>query len=53
MYLYEIKYNDNTTEYIEATDAQNACSVANCRMDNIVSVIIIHEAAKEEIKWNM
>ena len=27
MYLYEIKYNDNTTEYVEATDIQNACSL--------------------------
>ena len=52
MYLYEIKYKDNTTEYVEATDVQNACTVANCRIDNVVSVMIIHEVG-EEYKSNV
>ena len=29
MYLYEIKYKDNTVEYVEATDVQNACGIAD------------------------
>lgn len=48
MYLYEIKYKDNTVEYVEATDVQNACSIANCRMDNVVSVMIKYEIEKGE-----
>jgi hypothetical protein len=52
MYLYEIKYKDNTTEYVEATDVQNACAIANCRMDNVVSVMIMHEV-EEEHKSNV
>ena len=48
MYLYEIRYKDDTTEYVEATDVQNACSVANCRMDTVVSVMIKYEIEKEE-----
>jgi hypothetical protein len=47
MYLYEIKHEDNTTEYVEATDVQNACSVANCRMDNVVSVNLIFDLEEE------
>lgn len=43
MYLYEVKYNDNIVEYIEATDIQNACSIANCRIAEIVSVTVVHE----------
>lgn len=49
MYLYEIKYNDNTVEYVEATDIQNACSVANCQMDEIVSVRVMHEVEEDAI----
>jgi hypothetical protein len=47
MYLYKIKYNDNTTEYVEATDVQNACSVAKCEMSNIISVVIVREVSGE------
>ena len=43
MYLYEIKYSDNTVEYVEATDIQNACSIANCRIAEIISVMVMHE----------
>jgi hypothetical protein len=50
MYIYEIKYDDNTTKYIEATDIQNACSVANCRLANVMTVMIMYEVEKEEAK---
>ena len=51
MYLYEIKYKDNTIEYVEATDVQNACSIANCRMNNVVSVMIKHEVEEEVLPY--
>ena len=47
MYLYEIRYKDNTTEYVEATDVQNACSVANCELSNVMSVMIMHKVEEE------
>ena len=48
MYIYEIKYKDNTAEYVKATDIQNACSVASCRIDEIVSVIVMHDVEEVE-----
>ena len=47
MYLYEIRYKDDTTEYVEATDVQNACSVANCEMSNVMSVMIIQKVEED------
>jgi hypothetical protein len=52
MYTYEIRHEDNTTEYVEATDIQNACSIANCRMDEVASVMIMHEV-REEYRSNV
>jgi hypothetical protein len=48
MYTYEIRHRDNTTEYVNAIDIQNACSVANCRMDEVMSVSLIFDLKEEE-----
>ena len=48
MYTYKIRYEDNTIEYVEATDIQNACSVASradCKIDNIEAVIVEYKEA--------
>ena len=46
MYTYKIRYEDNTIEYVEATDIQNAYSAASradCKIDNIEAVIVEHK----------
>lgn len=48
MYTYEIRHRDNTTEYVDATDIQNACSIANCMMDEVVSVSLVFDLKEEE-----
>ena len=48
MYTYEIRHRDNTTEYVDATDIQNACSISNCMMDEVVSVSLVFDLKEEE-----
>ena len=51
MYTYEIRYSDNTTGYVNATDFQNACSEAGCRADEIVSVRLLVDLPEEELLY--